>query len=281
MLPKLIVNLLWSVGSVALVYPLFFLFSTVQIVLVVVALVFGVAIFLFKHRGYHSMYKYLRVGVVFVMIFALAFGAVQLAVFTICPSPSAPQVNYPPVSSISFSQSFDDLEQSASFHLLEFTHIGTVEFEGLEVNSYKGGGWLRWDFTAKDTSTQIDLIGVKATYFTSVRGLLATILPYQEYTARVFPMQTAKEGLRQIDALGIGYFQNTAAAYYENHTGTKADIAALNLHIGYSDTNGYGGISLTLDARAVSQDERGNTVYPGIFQAEFTPNGELLSLKNL
>jgi hypothetical protein len=118
-------------------------------------------------------------------------------------------------------------------------------------------------------------------FYTDIGSLLTSVFPRQELPLKDFPLQTIKESFEQIDNLGLSWFQNYALSYFENHTDAKPQIAALNVYIGFSNNNGYEGLTVLISARSFGQDSRGTPIYPGIFEAEFQSNGKMLSLKNL
>jgi hypothetical protein len=141
---------------------------------------------------------------------------------------------------------------------------------------------MQWTFHTRDTNSRIT-IGNNAgqPYYTNIDSLLSSVFPQQALPTRDFPLQTIKESFRQIDSLGLNWFQNYAANIYENQTGTKPNIAALNVNVGFDNPNGYEGLTVFLSARSLDYDNRGTPIYPAIFDAEFQPNGTLLSFNNL
>jgi hypothetical protein len=260
-----------------------FLFSTLQVVLIVLALTLGVLWFISNRRVYTGVTKVLRYCLIFILAFIVVFSGVQFYVFGTSgyPPTLATRDTYPHVVNTSLTQILQNVEQSENFRLLQFTHFGTLTFERLELHMYNSS-WLMWTFHTRDTNSRIT-IGNSAghPYYTGVDTLLSSLFPRQALPTRDFSLQTVRESFGQIDTLGLNWFKNYAINYYENHTGAKPEIAALNVDVGFSNTNGYEGLTILVSARSLSQDFRGTPVYPGIFEAEFQSNGNLLSLKNL
>jgi hypothetical protein len=63
-------------------------------------------------------------------------------------------------------------------------------------------------------------------------------------------------------------------------TGSKPTIAFLTLDAGFDNVGNYQGITLLMTAQKTGQDNFGHTVYPGVFNVEFQPNGTILSSNN-
>jgi hypothetical protein len=68
---------------------------------------------------------------------------------------------------------------------------------------------------------------------------------------------------------------------YQTQTNSTAQINALNIDIGYCEVGNYQGVTVTLSARGVDHDSRGTPIYPGLFSAEFKPDGTLLAYQSI
>ena len=282
-LPKPVIRVLWWMAVYVAGLSLMFAFSTLQIVLTVSALALGALWFVSNRRVYLGLTKFLRYCLIFLLAFIVVFSGIQLYVFETSgyPPTFAPQFTHTNLLNTSLTQYLQNIEQSESFRLLEANHFGTVTFERLELHSYTSAE-VRWTFHTRDTNSRITMgnIGGRP-YYTNIDDLLSSVFPRQALPTKDFPLQTIKETFGQIDNIGLNWFQNYAADYYENHTGIKPEIAALNVNVGFSNTNGYEGLTVLVSARSLDHDSRGTPIYPGIFEAEFQSNGKLLSLKNL
>lgn len=281
--PNRVIRVLQFMTLYFAVFSLMLLFSTLQLILIVLALTLGVLWFVSNRRVYLGLTRFLRYCLIFILAFIVVFSGVQFYVFyTSGYPPTLATIDvYPNAVNNSLIQYLQNVEQSENFHLVQFNHFGTLTFERLELHMYNSSS-IAWTFHTRDTSSRIAMGNAAGLpYYTHVDDLLSSLFPKRALPTKDFLLQTVKENFRQIDTLGLNWFQDYAANYYQIHTGVKPEIAALNVNIGFSDTNGYEGLTVFLSARSLSQDFRGAPFYPGIFEAEFQPNGTLLSLKNL
>jgi hypothetical protein len=278
-----VLGILRFLGVYVPVLCLLFAFSSLQIVFTIAALTFGILWFVSNRRMYVRTKKLLQTCLIVTLAFIIVFSGIQFYVFETSgyPPTSAPQFSHTDLLNASLTQYLQNVEQSENFRLLQVNHFGTVTFERIELHSY-GSSWIQWTFHARDTNSRITM-GNKAgqPYYTNIDSLLSSIFPRPEPPTKDFPLQIIKESFRQIDSLGLNWFQNYAATIYENQTGTKPNIAALNVNIGFDNPNGYEGLTVVLSARSLDHDSRGTQIYPGIFEAEFQPNGTLLTFNNL
>ena len=197
------------------------------------------------------------------------------------PTTNVPQFSYSNVVNISLTQYLQSVEQSQNFRLLQANHFGTATFERLELHAYNEG-WLTWTFRSTDTNSKITIGNIAGRpYYTNVDSIVESLFPRQALTAKSYTLQSTAGTFQQIDQIGLSYFQNQALITYRNQPGTKLDVAALNIYIGFDDIGGYQGLTIVFQARALDHDSRGTPIYPGLFEAEFKPDGTLLAFRSL
>jgi hypothetical protein len=261
---------------------LFFAYSSLQIVLVITIVAFGIFWFASNRKHNISVSKKLSKCTVFMLAFIILFSGAQFFVFFTSghPTTAVPQFSYSNIANISVTQYLQSVEQSQNFHLLQGIHFGTVTFERLELHAYSEG-WLTWTFRSADTNSKITIGNVAGRpYSTNADNMVQSLFPQQALTTKDYTLQYTTETFRQIDKLGLGWFQNKALETYQNQPGTKLDVAASNIYIGFDDVGGYQGLTVVFQARGLDYDSSGAPVYPGLFEAEFKPDGTLLAYKN-
>jgi hypothetical protein len=281
-LPRPVIRVLWSIAGYIVIFSLLFGFSMFQIVLTALVLSLGILWFISNRRIKSVTTRFLKYCLIFILTFTVIFSGVQVYVFGTSgyPPTLAPQFTHTDLTSVSLTQYLQNVEQSENFRLLQLDHFGSVTFERIQLNSYSSSA-LQWTFHARDTNSRISIANNAGhAYRTNIDSLKSSLFPQRALPTKDFPLQTTMEIFGQIDKVGLDWFLTYAADYYENQTGTKPEIAALIVNVGFSDTNGYDGLTVLLSARSLDHDSRGTAVYPGIFEAEFDPNGTLLSLKN-
>ncbi|MGE5556468.1 MAG: hypothetical protein ACM3UY_09485 [Methanocella sp.] len=179
------------------------------------------------------------------------------------------------------TQYLQNVEQSQNFRLLQANHFGTIIFERLELHAYSEG-WLVWTFRCTDTNSKVTIGNTaERPYFTNVDNMIESLFPCHALTSKAYTLQSTAETFQQIDKIGLSYFQNQALTIYRNQPGTKLDVAASNVYIGFDDVGGYQGLTIVFQARGLDHDSRGTPVYPGLFEAEFKPDGTLLAYRSL
>jgi hypothetical protein len=262
---------------------LLFAFSSLQTVLVLTLASFGIFLFVSNRKHNIRASKLLRKCTIFLLAFIILFSGAQFFVFLTSgyPSTNVPQFSYSNVVNISLTQYLQNVEQSQNFRLLQENHFGTANFERLELHAYSEG-WLDWTFRCTDTNSKATIGNLaERPYYTSADNMVQSLFPKQALTSKDYTLQSTAETFQQIDQIGLSYFQNQALVTYRNQPGTKLDVAALNIYIGFDDTGGYQGLTIVFQARGLDHDSRGTPVYPGLFEAEFKPDGTLLAYKSL
>lgn len=265
------------------VNSLFFAFSSLQTVLVVTLVSFGVLLFVLNRKHNIGASKLLRKFTILLLALIILLSGTQFFIFLTSgyPTTNVPQFSYSNVGNISLTQYLQNVEQSQNFRLLQATHLGTVNFERLELHAYSKG-WLTWTFHCTDTNSKATIGNVAGRpYYTNVDGMLESLFPRQALTSKDYTLKSTAETFQQIDQIGLSYFQDQALITYRNQPGTKLDVAALNVYIGFNDVGGYQGLTVVFQARGLDHDSRGTPVYPGLFEAEFKPDGTLLAYNSL
>ena len=282
-LPKRMTFALTVIGFLAPWYALLFGFSTVQIILTAIISAFGVALLIFRKTAHNTVSRVLKYCLIFTLAFIILFGCIQFYVFETSgyPSTTAPQMNYQTVTNASLTQYLDGLEQSENFRLMQANHVGTLTFQGLELHAYSNG-WLSWTFYANDTNSRVTMGNTAGQpYYTNADSLFESLFPRQTLRTQEYTLQATAEAFQQIDTIGLDTFLNHAMENYKNQPNATAQLNALNIYIGYDDVGGYQGLTVTLSPRGLDHDSRGTPIYPGLFEAEFKPDGTLLSYKSL
>jgi hypothetical protein len=96
-----------------------------------------------------------------------------------------------------------------------------------------------------------------------------------------YTLQSTNEAFRQIDSIGLDAFLKQGLDIYQKRPNTASQLSALIISISYNDVGNYQGLTILLSARGISNDDRGTTIYPALFEAEFTPDQTLLTYKSL
>ncbi len=251
--------------------------STLAFILIGITVAIGVlwiGLRRFSHNIVVKLFKYALIGVLlFVLVFS-SFG-VYLSNFA---GPIVPQINYSNILDSSVSQYLQTLEQSASFRYLQAEHAGTITFEDLSIHSIYSNapGGLEWTFYVGDLKCRL-LIGQSGgkPYSYDVISYMHSSLP-QNYPSN----QEITTSFEQIDSLGLHWFYNQAVGKYQNSTGGEPVTDVLTLEVGFDSVSNYQGITLIVTAEKAGKDNFGNKIYSGVFEAEFQPNGTMLSFIN-
>jgi hypothetical protein len=282
-LPQPLIGIIRFLAIFTASISLLFAFSSLQTVLVLTLASFGLFFFVLNRKHNIVASKLLRKCTIFLLAFVILFSGAQFFVFLTSgyPTTNVPQFSYSNVVNISLTQYLQNVERSENFRLLQGIHFGTVTFERLELHAYSEG-WLTWTFRSADTNSKITIGNLAGRpYQTGADNMVQSLFPKQALTSKDYTLQSTTETFQQIDQIGLSYFQNQALVAYRNQPGTKLDVAASNIYIGFDDTGGYQGLTITFQARALDHDSRGTPVYPGLFEAEFKPDGTLLAFRSL
>ncbi len=282
-LPKYASRIASFFASYIVTWSVFLAFSTLQIALVASTAIIALFWFITNHTHHTHASFFLKRITVLLVVLVILFSVFQFFVFSTSgyPTTEVPPLTYTGVTNASLTQYLQDVEQSANFRLLQLNHVNSTTFERLELHSTNDSGWLTWTFRATDTNSKVTIGNDQNTpYYTYVAGMIDSIFPRTQ-PAQGVTLQTATEVFKQIDAAGLDAFLNRAIDNYPNKSNVAGQISALNIFIGYDDLGGYQGLTVTLSARSLSQDSRGQAVYPGLFEAEFKPDGTLLSYNSL
>lgn len=280
-LPKYVKNFAGLLGINIVVLSVLFAYSTLQIALTASLALFALFWFITNRTRHINAGLYFKRTAVLLTAFVLVFSCFQFFVLTTSgyPTTSTPTLTYPAVTKASLTQYLQDVEHSENFRLIQVNHVNSTSFEGLEIHSTTDNGWLTWTFRTSDTNSKVTIGNTQnSPYYTSVDTLMESIITRTQPT-QAYTLQETDEVFKQIDAVGLNGFLTRAIDSHPNKTSIAGQISALNIFIGYDDVGGYQGLTVTLSARSLSQDSRGQTVYPGLFEAEFKPDGTLLSLK--
>jgi hypothetical protein len=250
--------------------------STIVYIMIGITVAIGATFIALKFSSNKTIIKFFKYAFIALVLLGLIFSSLGLYLFNFA-GPIVPQVNYSNILDASVTQYLETLEQSASFHFLQAEHLGTIAFEDLSVHSsYSNApGGLEWRFYVGDINTEVTIgqSGGKP-YFYDV--LPRSYLPPQNYLSN----EQITNSFKQIDSLGLRSFYDQAVGEYQNATGTKPTISVLTLEINFDSVGNYQGITLLITAQNTGQDNLGHTVYPGVFEVEFQPNGVILSANN-
>lgn len=255
-------------------------FSTLQIIFIVATAALAVSALLLWRTSYQTISRIVKYCLVFVLVFVICFNLLGIYFFQTSgfPPTYVPKLDYPNILDASLMQYLQNVEQSASFRLLQIEHFGTAAFTGLilRTSSSNGGAWLMWIFHANDIDERITMGGSSGVQYYTYPGN-----PFQKVSfPQNFPSsQNVKQSLDQIASLGIRYYHDKALEIYQNKTDSRPTITNLGIDVGFDELNNYQGITIRLTAYNLTSDSHGNIVTKNIFQTEFQPNGSILSNK--
>lgn len=266
-----LINLAAIIVALSYVFSFEYQFSTLEISLMIVTLVFVIPWFLFRRTFHKTISKILKYSLILILIFVVSFVSVGFYLFNTSGYPPSyvPQISYPNILNASLTQYLQSVEQSESFRFLQFEHEGSIAFVGLTISTYYSNapGGLMWTFYARDTNVKITMGQSEGIpYYTAV---------FPPFSRAYFPLlsypsaQSIKQSFNQIDALGLRWYFNQAVSAYQNKTNSKPVITELGVDVSFDNQNNYQGITITLTGFNLS-----NTTG---FTAEFQTNGTLLS----
>lgn len=260
-----------------------FIYSSVQIALIVTAALLGLFLFITNKLSHKQAKLFLkRLAIVFIA-FILVFSCFQFLVFQTSgyPTTSVPKLTYSTPFNASLTQLLQELEQSENFQLLQLTHLNSVKFERLQIYAYPDRGWLTWTFRTTDTNSKVTIGGTgEKPYYTNADNLMESLFLRITYDTQYYTLQTTNEAFQQIDATGFNKYCDIALESYRVESNATSQISALIIEIAYDEVDGYNGWTIQLDARTIGQDNKGYTIYPELFEAEFKLDGTLLTYKN-
>lgn len=251
-------------------------FSTLQLILIAVALSVAVPWVLVRRTFHKTVSKILKYTLISSLIFVIAFVSTGSCLFYTSGYPPSyvPQISYSNILGASLTECLQSVEQSASFNFLQVEHLGTIEFEYLTMNMYDAGNsWLSWRFYAKDTTVRLLMGGLPGTpYKTSVQSPFL----WSDMQLNFYSLQSLKQSFEQIDALGLNWFFNQAVSAYQKDRGNLPELSAISVDISIYNDHNYQGLTITLTSRTSNNANLGYRVSPVVFTAGFQPNGTLL-----
>lgn len=282
-LPKPVRRILTYAAMYSAVFTLLFAFSTIQIVLVASTAIAGIFWFIVDRTNYKQAATFLRKTAFCLLALVLIFACLQFLVFETSgfTVTTVPQLSYPSLLNASLTEYLQNVEQSGNFRLLQTNHLNSATFEKLRIYSYPNAGWLTWNFRTTDTNSEVTIGNMEGKpYRTSVDSMIESFFPRIPQT-KSYTLQSTAETFQQIDNIGLATFLKQGREIYQNRPNATSQISALIISIGYNEVGNYQGITILLSARGVNCDDKGRTVYPGLFEAEFGPDGTLLTYKSL
>lgn len=282
-LPKPLFRITSFLATYIAVISLLFFFSTVQTILLVAMAAFGTLWFVSNRQHRVSARRFLRKCTILLLVVVIVFCGAQFFVFETSgfPATSVPHFSYSNVANVSLVQYLHSVEDSQNFQLLQVNHFGTVTFERLEIHAYNEG-WLTWTFRCTDTNSKVTIGNTAGNpYYTSLGSMMDSLFPVRALPPKDYALQSVAEAFRQIDQVGFNFYLNQALEHYSIRPSPLLDIVALNVYLGFDDVGIYQGLTVFFQARGLDLDSSGTAVYPGLFEAEFAPDGTLLYYKTL
>ncbi len=273
------VSIFWRIGIFVVLFFYLFLIgsaSTLVFILFGLTIVMGVLWAVSRSSSHNAILRVFKYAFVGVALFVLVITSLGIYLFNFA-GPIVPQVNNSTILDASLTSYLQTLEQSPSFRFLQTEHFGTLIFRGLSIHSIYSNapGGLQWLFYEGDLKSEIP-IGQSGgqPYHFDIQSDIPYSLP-QNYPSN----QEITNNFKQIDSLGLHWFYNQAVVQYQNATGDKPITDVLTLDVGFDNISNYQGITLVVTAEKAGLDNFGNKIYSGVFEAEFQPNGTMLSFK--
>jgi hypothetical protein len=277
---------LWSLILVSLVSMVINLtiligLSTIQIALITAISILGIALLLLWISHHKKITKYLKICLILVVVFALSFNGLGYYLFQSSgyPPTYVPQLTYSNMHDASLEEYLQNVEDSQGFRFLQTEHLGTVTFFALNLwpsevpNSSRHQAWFMWRFYAKDTNNYIT-IGLEAGKPYSIGS--DDPFQFQPPSSNFTSPKIVKESFKQIDALGLNWFNDRAIEIYQKQTGMNEKMRSLEINIFFDNQDNYQGIVIHL-AFTVGNINLENGRRPTVYAAEFQPNGTLIS----
>ncbi|MCW3983561.1 MAG: hypothetical protein NWE96_06145 [Candidatus Bathyarchaeota archaeon] len=281
-LPNPVRRILTNAAMYSAVFTLLFAFSTIQTALVVSTAIAGIFWFIVDRTNYKQAAIFLRKSAFCLLGLVLIFACLQFLVFETSgfTITTVPQLSYPSLLNASLTEYLQNVEQSENFRLLQANHLNSATFEKLRICAYPNHGWLTWTFRTTDTNSEVTIGNIEGKpYRTSVGNMMESFFPRIPQTKR-YTLQSTVDTFQQIDRIGLASFLKQGVDIYQNRP-NASQISALIISIGYNEVGNYQGLTILLSARGENSDEMGTTVYTGLFEAEFEPDGTLLTYKSL